>query len=144
MSRFLRAALAGLCIVLLLTSCDSAVAPDAQPIGVAFFGANGDEAARYTVEGGAQGRLETRVGLTTRYDVRVIDSEGDLLDIDGAVFSVRQPRIVISLGGTITVEGPDVVAIRGLQSLNTSVTMQLFRNDSEEIFIRDVPLSVRP
>jgi len=133
-----------LAIPLLVTACDSPTdADDDHPVGVAFFAADGSEAARFVYRGATTGQLRVGRGATARYEVRIVNEGGGLVPIDGTEYGIRNLGIVITDAATVALVPPnEIVLTGGTTARQTSIRFDLMHGNHAEFLVDGVQLVV--
>ncbi|HUE95640.1 MAG TPA: hypothetical protein VMN39_03225 [Longimicrobiaceae bacterium] len=145
LENIVRTALVLVLAVTTLAACDSPTEPDDHAAGVVFLRADGSEAARFVFAPRAlTGGLSVAVGQSVTYRLRVLTEGGAIVPVDGAEYSIRDPRIVITLAASIAIENNDQLVITGgATPRNTSVLFDLWHASHIEFQVSGVPLAVQ-
>ncbi|MEX2570929.1 MAG: hypothetical protein WD737_06460 [Gemmatimonadota bacterium] len=125
-----------------LAACDSPTAVPSHPVGVVFLRQDGSEAARFVYGEGTTGSVSVGVGETAIYTLRVVDEDGQVRALDGAVYSARNPGVILALLAAIRIEDSDQLVLEGIRADQTTIYFQLFHGQHEEFPVSGVPLVI--
>jgi hypothetical protein len=126
-----------------LGACDMPGETSDHPVGVAFLRADGSEAARYTYDRATvTGQLVVPLNQSVTYRIRLVDGNGNLRAVDGAEFSVRDARAVITFAVETRIQGTDELVLTGRRAGPTSLLLDVWHGGHLEFAAAGIPVIV--